>query len=112
MYRGDFGRYVAGNFSKYGTVCTEGFIPREFKGLHKVDFVGAGFLLVKSHVFGKMTYPWFHEAIIHYKKNGQKRAQYAGDDIGFCLNAKKHNIPIWVDLDCVVTHLIETTQSQ
>lgn len=72
-------------------------------GLHKVDYVGAGFLLVKAEVFAKIEYPWFRRALIE-KEDCQAET---GEDYGFCLQLKKAGIDIWVDFDTKVNHILE-----
>ena len=77
------------------------------KGLHKVDYVGAGFLLVNAEVFVKIEYPWFRRALIE-KENCQVET---GEDYGFCLQLNKADVDIWVDCDTKVIHVLEKSKS-
>jgi len=52
----------------------------------EVDYVGCGCLLVKKGVFESMEYPWFDEAY-SFSKAGE--ISYTGDDVTFCIQAKK-----------------------
>lgn len=90
--------YEAALFVKRGKLGTR-FVP-ETKGLHKVDFVGAGFLLVRQNVFQHLRYPYFRYDA--FEENGF--AENIGEDVGFCMNAKEAGIPIYCDFDRPVYH--------
>lgn len=70
------------------------------KGLQKADFLGAGFLLVKTEVFTRIDYPWFHHKII---EKGEVRGEIS-EDYGFCVAATEAGIERWVDCDTVIEH--------
>jgi len=72
------------------------------RGMQRVDFCGAGFLLVKREVFENMEYPWFRHHMV--TNNGDQ--EEAGEDYGFCINARRSGFEIWADFDCVVGHRI------
>lgn len=79
-------------------VNESGHVSTGTTGLHKVDWVGAGFLVVKNEVFETCPKPWF-------------RHEFVGDDqtpedIGFCMNARANGFEIYVDCDVVVNHII------
>jgi hypothetical protein len=76
-------------------------------GTRKVDWCGAGFLMIKKEVFQNMEYPWFRH---HMVKAGTAQRE-AGEDIGFCINAKKAGYDIWCDFDCEVGHKRRTAES-
>ena len=97
---GYFDKTLPGNIEKELTTDT--------KGLHKVDYVGAGFLLVKTSVFSKMEYPWFRHYII---SKGDFQSEVS-PDYGFCINAKKAGLDIWVDCDTVITHNSDKRKQQ
>jgi len=65
------------------------------KGLYRVDAIGFGCVLIRVSVFKKIEKPWFDWTV------------ESGEDIYFCVQAKKHNIEIWADTNAVVGHLAE-----
>jgi len=91
--------YVCGTFtyplgvidSKYDTIQ---------RNLGKVDWMGSGMMLIKSHVFEKMEYPWYR----HYMITKGGFNEETGEDIGFCLQALKANFRVWCDFDNPVQH--------
>lgn len=101
--------YCAGMFSEGGAVKfgTDKFIPNKKRGLIEVDWVGAGFLLIKRGVFDKIKFPWFNQEYIYYTQGGKSVAIWNGEDVHFCRLAKKAGIPVYLDCDCVVEHLID-----
>lgn len=80
---------------------------KDSTGFHKVDYVGAGFLLVKTEVFAKIESPWFRRALV--EKEGCQAE--TGEDYGFCLQLNKAGIDIWVDCDTRVKHVLEKCKS-
>jgi hypothetical protein len=87
-----------------GTMRDDGYLTARLlaieTGVHRVDWVGGGFIAVKSTVFEQLEYPWFRRGVID---NGATAVEL-GEDIGFCLQAKRAGIPVWVDCDCQVGH--------
>ena len=69
-------------------------------GLHKVDYVGAGFLLVRASVFSVVEYPWFRHPLIS-KDDCQEELS---PDYGFCMGAHKAGLEVWVDCNTVIGH--------
>ena len=59
----------------------------------KVDYVGAGFLLIKKSALEKMEYPYFREYMTQHPflENVQDTTS---ECVGFCVHAKKFNIPL------------------
>lgn len=55
-----------------------------------VDWIGAGFLLVRRDVFSKIPYPWFWHPIIEYGEE----AENASEDLGFCKSCLDAGIEI------------------
>lgn len=62
-------------------------------GLEPVSAVGMGLMLIKREVFEKLTLPWF---IIGYSP---KTAEFSGEDIFFCRQARKAGYDILIDHD-------------
>jgi hypothetical protein len=80
--------YCAGQFADgrpfgvMGRLVLPGDV-KTYVGALSVDWIGAGFLLVKSEVFKKVKYPWFSFRMI---EDGDTRDE-VGEDVGFCLAA-------------------------
>lgn len=64
------------------------------KKLVEVDAVGFGSVLIKTHVFKKMTPPFF-----------MCSSTSTGEDIFFCMQAKKSGVRIFCDTSTVLGHL-------
>lgn len=62
-------------------------------GLEPVAAVGMGVMLIKREVFESLTLPWF---ILGYNP---KTAEFSGEDIFFCRQAKKAGYDILIDHD-------------
>jgi hypothetical protein len=83
------------------------FISREIKGLTNIDWVGAGFLLIKKEVFESLSYPWFQFVEVKYKdKEGIECVNEQPEDMSFCRKARNFGYQVWLDCDCVVSHHI------
>jgi len=67
-----------------------------------VDATGMAFTLVRREVFEKMDDPWFSWDVIP----GQSPWEY-GEDVSFCLKARKLGFDIKVRLDALVGHIGE-----
>ncbi len=65
------------------------------------DYVGFGFVLVANGVFENMVYPVFGPQLQRYE-NGIE--DYCGEDVGFCLDAKKLGFEIVVNPSVRVGH--------
>lgn len=65
----------------------------ESKGLEEVVAVGMGVMLIKTDVLRKMERPWFS---IGYHPDTH---EYSGEDIYFCVRAKKFGFPVLIDHD-------------
>jgi GT2 family glycosyltransferase len=75
---------------------------REFeRGLIPAVATGAGCLLVKTTVLAAMDRPWW--------TLGQITKDGWGDDLDFCLRAKKAGFSLWCDLDVLVGHQMALT---
>lgn len=65
----------------------------ESTGLEKVGFLGFGCILTKADVFKKIEPPYFH---LGYSTRNHR---FIGEDVYFCLQAEKANIPVFLDHD-------------
>ena len=74
----------------------------ESTGLLRVDWIGSGFVLIKSSVFERVEYPWFRHTMVI---DGDRQEE-SGEDVGFCLNFALHNIPIHCDFSIKLKHTI------
>ena len=72
-------------------------IPEE---LFEVTATGTGCLMVKTHVFESLDFPWF--------KFDQHDGHLVGEDIGFCYKAKEEGFKIYVDPTVRTEHLSQT----
>jgi hypothetical protein len=107
QYRNNKDRAVAGMFEGViGRISKDDFIPWTATGIKEVDWVGAGFLLIKKEVFEKTKYPWFREHIIEYESGGVMHANWIGEDVGFCIAVKEAGFKIYCDMDVKVNHLV------
>jgi GT2 family glycosyltransferase len=68
------------------------------KNIIEVDACGFGCVLVKTHVFFKIGYPYF-KVIILDKNN------ITGEDIDFCIKAKNRNFKIHALADLKIGHI-------
>ena len=69
-----------------------------------VDYAGFGWLLIKKGVFEdkKMTYPWFAPQMQIFESGTVQ--DMCGEDVSFCLDAKKAGYEIWCDPRIRVGH--------
>jgi GT2 family glycosyltransferase len=70
-------------------------------GLVEVDWVGLGFVLIKSSVFSKIEYPWFQSETVSVGEFQDSTSE----DVGFCRKVKKAGIKIMLDTNIKVNHL-------
>jgi hypothetical protein len=57
----------------------------------RVDWAGAGCLMIPAEVFRRLPFPWFRDRVIEYKDE----AFTTGEDVGFCVSCHEHGIPIF-----------------
>lgn len=85
-----------------------GFISERFPstatGLTRVDWAAAGFAYYRASVFENLEYPWYRHPIIRVKKS----AETASEDIGLCLNLRRHGYKIWCDFDVHIDHQLRS----
>jgi len=108
QFRADQNLGVAGSFKNNypGHFANEDFLKWNETGLKIVDWVGAGFLLINKEVLEFMDFPWFVEGYVEYRQDGVGHSAWYGEDVGFCIAAKRANYKIFVDCDVKVNHLI------
>jgi len=82
---------IPGNVSHAGINTT---------GIHKVDWIGTGFLCIDRKVFETIQYPWFEGILIETADE----AVETSEDIGLMLKLRKYNIPAFCDFDVVLKH--------
>jgi hypothetical protein len=58
-----------------------------------VDYTGFGWVLIKKGVFESLTYPWFAPQMQIFE-SGEVQ-DMCGEDVSFCLDAKKAGFEIW-----------------
>lgn len=98
--RRDNPRYIhAGNWEIAPGIRGDSVMSHE-TGIKKVDWVGGGFLLVSREALEIMEYPWWRSELIRYGNNQEATSA----DFGFCMNAKRNNIDVVVDMDTRVKH--------
>ena len=101
VQRGDDTALVAG-------ACSDGkisLLPVGSTGVQRVEWVGAGFTLVKRKVFECTPYPWYRDAAIPYDDNGVNSVVLTCEDVGFCHNAAESGFEIYCDCDYRVKHI-------
>lgn len=95
--------YVAGYYDAIKHQIID--LPSAMRGFQKVNYVGAGCVLIKKEVFEKTPYPWYRHIPIEFEEDGVKCADEMWEDVGFCMNVKEHGFAIWCDLDNPVEHI-------
>jgi hypothetical protein len=109
QFRGDMDLMVAGiEVKNPGTSAGNlAFTHWGETGLREVDWVGAGFLLIKKEVLEAMEYPYFFERAVQYTSNGVLCSMLVGEDVGFCLSAREAGFKIHCDCDVKVKHIVD-----
>ena len=109
--------FAAGFWQKAQGKSVEGalgeLVSRQSYGLNKVDWVGAGALLIQRQVLEKTEYPWFRHEIIRGFERVQtsvgeeivRHQQLATEEASFCLNCSRHKIDVWLDCDCLAEYI-------
>lgn len=100
-YPGRYADSAAGMWKKGNPGTFDQLVAFKNKGLKKAEWTGAGFLLCKREALELLPFPWFRYPIINPTAT---TADNAGEDIGFCLNCYRNNIPIWIDCDSKLHH--------
>lgn len=81
------------------------FAELKESGQYKVQIHGGGMgcALIKTDVFKKIEYPWYDW--VNYKHRGM-----LSEDLYFCEQCKKHNIPIYTDTRANCGHMLRHVQ--
>ena len=105
-HKHDASRLVAGWWTQMPGLSTmNDRVPVDKTGLFEVDWVGAGFLLIRREVFERTDYPWFTAMEIRFKMDGEECSQVVSDDLGFCMKMGHAGEKIFLDADCRVDHV-------
>jgi hypothetical protein len=91
-------RFVAGWCNDEGKIMD--YVPALDVGILEVDWTGAGFLLCKREALEAMEYPWYWCSVL---KCGN-RALTVGEDVFFCLNARRNLITVYLDTNTILNH--------
>ena len=67
-----------------------------------VDYTGFGWVLIKKGVFERLEYPWFAPKMQVFESGNVQ--DMCGEDVSFCLDAKKEGIVTWCDPRIRVGH--------
>jgi len=67
-----------------------------------VDYTGFGWTLIKKGVFERLEYPWFAPKMQVFDSG--KVQDMCGEDVSFCLDAKKEGMVTWCDPRIRVGH--------
>ena len=67
-----------------------------------VDYTGFGWVLIKHGVFERLEYPWFAPKMQVFESGNVQ--DMCGEDVSFCLDAKKAGIVTWCDPRIRVGH--------
>lgn len=106
VHKHDPSRFVAGWFPQIeGISRMEDRVELGATGLLEVDWVGAGFMLLKREALESMPYPWFSCNEVRYQAKEGACAQVVSDDLGFCIKARQNGRKIMLDADCRVDHV-------
>ena len=92
------------DFAKNGGVMnheTVESITRKTKPF-TVDYTGFGWVMIKKGVFERLEYPWFAPKMQVFDSG--KVQDMCGEDVSFCLDAKKEGIVTWCDPRIRVGH--------
>jgi hypothetical protein len=107
MYlRGNGYQYECGNHGTIKGLAREKLQPGDKgRGPVPIDYIGAGFLLIKQDIFRRLPYPWFRYERIEWEENGVWHSVPGNEDIGFCMLAYKNGFPIYAHTNCIVKHI-------
>lgn len=100
-------RLTAGLWGAGGVGDTDEYLPASSTGLRKVDWCGAGFLLVEREVFERLENPWFCHLLNRASIAGVDYNLESGEDQGFCIKASQAGYDVLVDCDCKVQHITD-----
>jgi len=95
------GEICAGYWGKIDGL-SEATVNKDLNGLQKVDWIGAGFLMISKEVLAKVEYPWFRPYIVTH----DNRRSIISEDLGFCKYMKENMVQPYLSMDCQVKHCI------
>ena len=72
------------------------------KKIFTVDYTGFGWVLIKNGVFESLEYPWFAPQMQVFESGNVQ--DMCGEDVSFCLDAKKKGYEIWCNPTIRVGH--------
>lgn len=106
------GCYQAGKWEHTFGNPGEKLVNRTSTGLNRVDWVGAGFLLCTREALERMEHPWFRHRVIEVDEDVpgglvRRHAFEINEDCGFCVNATRSGVRIFLDCDTIVRHVTE-----
>jgi len=87
----------------------EALKPQFNERIMEVDAVGAGCLLIDARVFKQIPPPWFKWDMWPWTESNEPPGH--SEDINFCLKAKEHGFPIYLDTAMRCKHLLEGSYS-
>lgn len=96
----DNGTYYVGDFYENAPGRIKFNYSKFEKGLKTVGYAGTGFMLIKASVLSVMTYPWFEPMLLDLGEC----AEVMGEDVSFCVKAKKFCFDVFCDFDNPVGH--------
>ena len=73
--------------------------------LQKVDGFGFGCVLIKTHVFERMTRPWFEQEFFE-EDSAKVGGLKVGHDLNWCRKAQEAGFDLWVDNTVECGHLM------
>jgi hypothetical protein len=91
--------YEAGYFD-LATGAMGSRVHKSEVGIRRVDWIGGGFVYIRTAALAQMEYPWFRRGVF----DCGDEALEMGEDVGLCKQAQKIGIPVFVDCDNVVGH--------
>jgi hypothetical protein len=70
------------------------------RDVFEVGYAGFGFTMIKHGVFERLEYPWFRPIFMQMGDC----FDFTGEDVGFCMQAKKAGIKVLVNPKVIVGH--------
>ena len=96
---------TAGMLNENKTFDNKKFFDMGSNGIHPVDWIGAGFLLISRRALEWMEYPWFRYEIISWRDEEGEHQDQLSEDIGFCVLARRYGFTVYADCDVNLQHL-------
>ena len=93
-----FDRWCAGVWTKTVLPDEDMLVSCTQNGLISVPWVGAGFFFTPGKLLRHLSKPYFRHEFVGDDQTGE--------DVGFCIQAMRSGLKIWLDADCQVHHAI------